>query len=122
MATRTSTRRSTTSTAERPESATRACSQALCRQVAEHHWGSVPPSRRDRPVAPSTGRGGRPSFRADYSGGLRFEAGFPGQGSLELLTPSPLQVSLELSTAGLRRHGRTVVSSSATKTALPDVG
>ena len=36
MGTQTSTRRSTTSTAERPEAAARVCSQARCRQVAEH--------------------------------------------------------------------------------------
>jgi hypothetical protein len=43
--TRTSTRRSTMSTAERPEDAARACSQARCLQVAEHHLG-IGPRRR----------------------------------------------------------------------------
>jgi hypothetical protein len=39
--------RSTISTALRPEAAARACSQARCRQVAEHHFGIGP---RDRGV------------------------------------------------------------------------
>jgi hypothetical protein len=38
----TSTRRSTTSTADRPDAAARVCSQARCRQVAEHHFGIGP--------------------------------------------------------------------------------
>ncbi len=40
--TRTSTRRSMTATADRPEPAARACAQARCRQVAEHHLGIGP--------------------------------------------------------------------------------
>ena len=38
----TSTRRSTTRTAARPEAAARDCSQARCRQDDEHHFGSRP--------------------------------------------------------------------------------
>lgn len=38
----TSTSRSTTSTAARPASAARRCSQARCRQEAEHHFGTRP--------------------------------------------------------------------------------
>jgi hypothetical protein len=45
-----------------------------------------PTSRRDRPAAPATGRGGRPSFRAVASGGLRFGAD-RRRGSLGPLTP-----------------------------------
>src|SRR5688500_1671268 len=44
---RTVTTRSTTWTALRPDAAARACSQARCRQVAEHHFGIGP---RDRGV------------------------------------------------------------------------
>jgi hypothetical protein len=41
------TTRSTTWTAPRPDAAARDCSQALCRHVAEHHFGIGP---RDRGV------------------------------------------------------------------------
>ena len=34
--------RSTICTAERPDSAARCCSHALCRQVSEHHFGVLP--------------------------------------------------------------------------------
>jgi hypothetical protein len=46
-----------------------------------------PTSWRDRPTAPATGRGRRPSFRAVCSGGLRFGAGLLGRGPLGPLTP-----------------------------------
>ncbi len=42
MGTGTSTRRSMTWTAARPDVAARACSQARCRQEAEHHLGMRP--------------------------------------------------------------------------------
>ncbi len=46
----------------------------------------APASRRDRPAAPATGRGGRPSLRAVRSGALRFGAD-RRRGSLGPLTP-----------------------------------
>jgi hypothetical protein len=55
--------------------------------------GDRPPtSRRDRPAAPATGRGGRSSFRAVASRGLRF-AEDRHRGSLGLLTPLLLPLS-----------------------------
>ena len=67
--TRISTRRSTTFTADRPEAAALACSQARCRQVAEHHFGIGPRLRGvigppHHPQARAVSRRSRPATSA----------------------------------------------------------